>query len=99
MVSHWQSLDPGSQRVTRWFLARVYGLAALALLPCVTGTQSLQDAAGLMSFACACAAVVSTTFARVRLEPFARGSLNGWDEALAFIAVSRLAHMVQDIPA
>jgi len=31
-------------------------------------------------------------FARLRGEPLWQGSLNGWDEALALIAVSRLAH-------
>ena len=99
MAWAWNLLDPGSRRIAGWFLVRVYGLGAFALLPCLTGTQSLQDAAGLMSFVCACGAVVSTMFARIRLEPFARGSLNGWDEALAFIAVSRLAHMAQVVAA
>ena len=91
----WQGLDPYSQRVARWFVVRVYALAGFSLLPCLTSTQSLQDAAGLMSFACACGAMISTAFARLRREPFAVGSLNGWDEAMGFIAASRLAHMTQ----
>jgi hypothetical protein len=36
-------------------------------------------------------------FAKLSREPFGQGSLNGWDEALAFVAVSRLMHFATDI--
>jgi len=52
----------------------------------------LQDGAGLLSLACAMGGFVSMVFAKLAGEPFGQGSLNGWDEALAFVAASRLAH-------
>jgi len=71
---------------------RLFGLAGFAFGPCLTSTRSLQDAAGLLALACSLGGIVSMVIARLSHEPFAQGSLNGWDEALAFVAVSRLAH-------
>lgn len=56
----------------------------------MTSARSWPDAAGLFSLACAVGALVSMTFAAIRREPFGRGSLNGWDETLAFLAIGRL---------
>jgi len=36
-------------------------------------------------------AMFGALFTSLRREPFATGSLNGWDEVLVFIALSRLA--------
>lgn len=86
------TLDAASHRRVFWFLFRLCCLASLAFGPCLGGVRTLQEGLAFLSLACGFGAVVGTAFARLRHEPFARGSLNGWDEALAFIAVSRLAH-------
>ena len=41
--------------------------------------------------------MLSALFAILRREPFTKGSLNGWNEALVFAAVSRLAHATAQI--
>lgn len=53
----------------------------------------------LLEFACNIGGFVSVLFARVRGESPWQGSLNGWDEALAFVAVSRLAHLASQLQA
>ena len=87
-----QAIDAVSRDRAIWFVVRVGGLAALTFGPCLTGAQSVQEAAVLLSLACGMGGFVSMAFARLRGEPPWQGSLNGWDEALAFVAVSRLAH-------
>ncbi len=93
------SLDAASVRAVHWFLLRLGALAVLALGLCLTSARSLRDALAVLSFACAIGGLVSMQFAKLRREPFGRGSLNGWDEALAFVAASRLAHLAQNLNA
>lgn len=87
-----QAIDAASLDRVVWFAVRLGGLAALAFVPCLTGARSAQEAAALLSLACGVGGFVSLAFARLRGEPPWQGSLNGWDEALAFVAASRLAH-------
>ena len=87
-----RAIDAASRDRAVWFVARLGGLAALTFGPCLAGAQPVQEAAALLSLACGMGAFVSVAFARLRGEPPWQGSLNGWDEALAFIAASRLAH-------
>lgn len=93
------SLDPVSRQRAAWFVIRLLLLAALALGPCFTRGRPLQEAAGLLSLACAIGGLVSMIFAKLSGEPFGQGSLNGWDEALAYVAVSRLAHLAAQVQA
>lgn len=93
------SLDPASRRRAAWFAWRCLALAAWAIGVQLARGQSLQDCAALLDFACGIGGFVSMLFARVHGEPLWRGSLNGWDEALAFVAVSRLAHFAAHVPA
>lgn len=93
------SLDPASRRRAAWFAWRCLALAAWAFGLWLAGGRSFQDCAALLDFACGIGGCVSMLFARMRGEPLCRGSLNGWDEALAFIAASRLAHLVAHVPA
>lgn len=86
------AIDAVSLDRTVWFVVRLGGLAALAFAPCLTGARPVQEAAALLSLACGMGGFVSMAFAQLRGEPLWQGSLNGWDEALAFIAASRLAH-------
>jgi len=74
-------------------------LTALVFGPCLTNGRSFQDAAGLLALACSLGGFVSMVFARLRGEPPWQGSLNGWDEALAFVAMSRLAHFAMGVQA
>ena len=87
-----RAIDTVSRDRAAWFVVRLGGLAALTFGPCFTGAQTVRDAAALLSLACSMGAVVSMAFARLGGDPPCQGSLNGWDEALAFIAASRLAH-------
>lgn len=87
------AVDAVSRHRATWFVIRLGGLAALAFGPCLTGGHSVQEAAAMLSFACSLGGFVSMAFARLRGEPPWQGSLNGWDEALAFVAASRLAHL------
>lgn len=93
------SLDPASRRRAAWFALRCLALAAWAFGPWLAGGQSFQDCAVLLEFACSTGGFVSMLFARLRGEPPWRGSLNSWDEALAFVAVSRLAHLASQLQA
>ncbi len=87
-----QAIDAVSRDRAVWFAARLGGLVALTFGPCLTSAQAVREAAALLSLACGMGAFVSMAFARLRGEPPWQGSLNGWDEALAFVAASRLAH-------
>jgi len=86
------SIDPVSRHRAAWFVIRLLTLAALTLGPCFTMARPFQDAAGLLSLACSIGGIVSMIFAKLSGDPVGQGSLNGWDEALAFVAASRLAH-------
>ncbi len=85
-------LDPLSRAMAGWFLVRLAFVALLALLPCLVTERPLRDGIGLAVFACALGGTVSMLFAVLKREPMGQGSLNGWDESLAFIAASRLFH-------
>lgn len=86
------ALDPLSRHRIVWFVVRLGGLAALAFGPCLSGARSAQDATALLSLACSIGGIVSMVFAKLGREPLGQGSLNGWDEALAFVAASQLVH-------
>jgi len=92
-------IDPVSRHRAAWFVIRLLMLAALTLGPCFTMGRPFQDAAGLLSLACSVGGIVSMIFARLSGEPLGQGSLNGWDEALAFVATSRLAHLALHLQA
>jgi len=91
------SLDPVSRRRVAWFVFRFLVFAMLAYGPCLINGRSVQGANALLTLVCALAAIVSMVFAKLSREPFGKGSLNGWDEALAFVAVSRLTHCAADV--
>ncbi len=94
-----EPIDPASRHKIVWFLARFLGFAAFALAPCVVSGRTLREAAMLLALACSLGGLVSMVFASLCREPFGRGSLNGWDEALAFVAASRLAHFASHFQA
>jgi len=91
------SLDPVSRRRVAGFVFRFLVFAMLTYEPCLTNGRSIQGANALLTLVCALAAIVSMVFAKLSREPFGQGSLNRWDEALAFVAVSRLTHFAADV--
>ncbi len=92
------SIDPVSRHRAIQFGFRLCCLLVLVFGPCLVGRQTFQGADAMLAMACGLGGLVSMVFARVRREPLWQGSLNGWDEALAFVAVSRLAHFAMGFP-
>lgn len=85
------SLDPASKQRAGRFLLQLLLLTSLVSWPCLAHKQSLQGFTASLASIFALGAMFSALFTSLRREPFAKGSLNGWDEALVFIALSRLA--------
>ena len=86
------SLDPASRRRAHRLLLQVLVLTSLMSWPYFAHKQSLQGFAASLASIFALGAMFGALFTSLRREPFAKGSLNGWDEVLVFIALSRLAH-------
>ncbi len=86
-------LDEVSKRRASRFLGRLLVVTGFVLMPYFMHKQSWQDSMGVLALAMSFGGMLSATFAVLRGERFATGSLNGLDEALVFVAVSRLAHM------
>ena len=87
-----RSLDPVSRRRGGRFILHLIVLTILIIMPYLSQTQSLREGMGVLALAFGFGGMVSVLFAVVRGEPFAKGSLNGWDEALVFVAASRFVH-------
>ena len=85
------SLDPASRRRASQFLLQILLLTSLMSWPYLAHKQSLQGLTAGLASIFALGAMFSALFTSLRREPFATGSLNGWDEVLVFIALSRLA--------
>lgn len=98
-LSH-RGLDRQSRQAVRWLLLRLWSVALIALLGTyLENKPSARAFAGLISLTCAIGAMVCAVVAALHREAFARGSLNTWDEALAFVALSRLAHVALGLQA
>jgi hypothetical protein len=61
----------------------------------MVGSRPLATALGLLATFGAAASIFSAFVAVTLREPFARGGLNHWDEALTYVALSRIVHLVQ----
>ncbi len=85
------SLDPASRQRAGRFLLQVLLLTSLMCWPYLAHKQSLQEFTASLASIFALGAMFGALFTSLRREPFATGSLNGWDEVLVFIALSRLA--------
>lgn len=86
------SLDLASKQRASRFLLQILLLTGLMSWPYLAHKQSLQGLTAGLASIFALGATFSALFTSLRREPFAKGSLNGWDEVLVFIALSRLAH-------
>lgn len=85
-------LDPASRRAILGFSIHLGLLSALALWPTLAGLAALPSALGSASLLFALGGMVSAGGALRRGDRVGRGSLNGWDETLALVALSRLVH-------
>lgn len=94
-----RSLDPVSRRRAGRFVLHLLVLTVLIIMPYLSQEQSLREGMGVLSLAFGFGGMVSVLFAAIRGEPFAKGSLNGWDEALVFVAASRIVHAVMQLQA
>jgi len=90
-ADHPGSLDPASRRRASRFLLHVLVLTSLVSWPFLAHKQPLQGLTANLAAIFALGAMFGALFTSQRREPFAKGSLNGWDEVLVFIALSRLA--------
>jgi hypothetical protein len=97
-VPAWR-LDQRSRQAVAGFLLRLCGVSITGLWPYLAGAQPLYDDVGTLSALCAIAGTVGLAWAMLGRETFGRGSLNRWDEALAFVALSRLWHLVHGLHA
>jgi hypothetical protein len=88
-------LDQRSQLMVSGAWRRAMVLAACVLSPWVFGLCSLDQAEHSLPLAFSLASIIAMIAARARQEQPGRGSLNGWDEALAFNGIAALAHMLQ----
>lgn len=90
-------LDDQSRQAVGRFLGRLGSLSAVAAFWMCMVPAMAPWRAGTLAMAYALGAMFAVTAAATRGEGLARGSLNGWDEALAFAALSRLAHLAQGL--
>ncbi len=87
-------LDPASRRTLSGWLLRVGGLLACAVLPWGLGLRSLHAMGGDAALVLSLGGMVATLTATCRRERIGGGSLNHWDQALAFNGASLLLHVV-----
>lgn len=87
-------LDAASRRTLSAWLARSLVLLVLAALPWCLGVRSLHETGGTVALAFSLSGVVAMLWATCNGDPIGRGSLNRWDEALTFNALSLLLHLL-----
>ena len=87
-------LDPASRRTLSGWLVRCGVLLLFAALPWGLGVRSLHETGGTAALAFSLGGVVAMVRATCRGERIGGGSLNRWDEALAFNGPSLLLHLV-----
>ena len=87
--------DEASRRSVQGCLRRGLMLATVSLAASLAGAHSFvrtcNDVSGTFTFA----SLILMIIAAHRHEQAGRGSLNRWDEALAFNAVALLVHLVR----
>lgn len=87
-----RAASPKLDRISRATLLRVAFMALMIGLWLGYRGQSPTDGS-LVSIMTASAFITAITAAMLR-EPFCGSSLNRWDEALAYVGLSSLAHLV-----
>ena len=93
-VSHGR-MDPGSRRTLARFVFRLCCLTFFIVLPYFAGLRSFSVMLELLSTFTSVGSIFCTVLALLCGEFLGRGSLNHWDEALAYMALTRLVHVIQ----
>lgn len=90
-------LDDRSRSAAHRFLIRIASLSAVAMVLHLLGSQPFREFPSFLSLTFSYGGVIAAVQASMRQEIPGQGSLNGWDELLAFIALSRLGHLAQGL--
>ncbi len=90
-------LDALSRQTIRSWWLRACVLYGFVLVSCVLLARPFQEVCGSLVAASTIAAVIATLFAIMRREHAGHGSLNRWDEAMAFNGVAVLARMLEQL--
>ena len=80
----------------RGFAMRLAGLLLIAMLPALMGRRPMTASLGYLATYCALGAILNLGRAAGRKQTVGAGPLNHWDEALAFVALSRLVRVMED---
>ena len=75
------------------FALTMASVSGVAFLPVLSGTISLADGFGALATYCTLAAFIKFGLASIHRSRPGAPSLTEWDESLALIAASSLAHM------
>ena len=86
-------IDPQSRRTLARTAFRLFGGSLFILWPWLTGARPLATALEWLAAFTGAASIFCALVAMLLGQSFARGALNHWDEALAYTAVSRVAHL------
>lgn len=66
--------------------------------PWMAGLRQLAAGVELLMAFSAAASIFCMFVAIALREPFAAGGLNHWDEALTYVALARLLHLIHGLP-
>lgn len=86
-------LDIKSLSAAKSLLVRAGTMATVAFVLRLAYNAPLTVPLALLTITYALTTCVSGTLAVCCRDPFCRGSLNHWDGAIAFLAISRLTHL------
>ena len=90
-------LDQSSRRAVQRWSVLACGLLLVVLLPWIGGRSSLDQVSAGLSTIFTMASIVTMLLAIRAGEPAGKGSLNRWDEAIAFNALALLAHILRPL--
>ena len=90
-------LDQTSRHALVRFALALVSVSGVAFLPVLSGTISLADGFGALSTYCTLTAIIKFVLASFHRSKPGAPSLTEWDESLALIATSSLAHMASGL--
>ena len=93
-----QRLDRSSQIAVRGCMERAFLMSAFMLVLWMLGIRSFAQVCASLPVAFNLAAGVAIILALRHREQAGRGSLNRWDEALAFNGIAVLARILEQVP-
>lgn len=88
-------LDLHSKQTLGRLIIRLCGLILFIVLPYFAGLRSFSVMLQLLSTFMSIGSIFCAMMALLCREHVGRGSLNHWDEALAYMALTRLVHFAE----